>query len=99
MVGGLLFDQRIDTLTTDSIENSDFKVTAKPGDGIRIIYLPKDEEDYQFNTTNKNLARNAGLSSDNENEFCIAAVKIKVDPSITIPTPLPDYCVNGLTVN
>jgi hypothetical protein len=45
-VGSQLFSSRIDTLTIDDIENGQFRVLAKPGDGVRMIYLPKDITDY-----------------------------------------------------
>jgi len=33
-------------MTADDIENGQFRVMAKPGDGLRAVYLPKDISDF-----------------------------------------------------
>lgn len=51
-------------ITSDDIENGQFKTLSKPGDGVRMIYLPKDMNDFTYytcgNATTVYRTRNGG---------------------------------------
>lgn len=51
-------------ITSEDIENGQFRVMAKPGDGVRMVYLPKDMTDFSYYTCGNSgtviRTRNAG---------------------------------------
>lgn len=48
MVASQSFGVNPDNLTADEIENGQFRALAKPGDGMRTTYIPKDMNDFQY---------------------------------------------------
>jgi hypothetical protein len=48
MVGSHIFDATPWTLNEDVIENGYFVTRGKPHDGIRLVYIPKDEHDLTY---------------------------------------------------
>lgn len=57
-------------MTSDDVENGQFRAMCKPGDGLRITYLPKDISDFQYypitKTSAKVKARNSGNRPEGE---------------------------------
>lgn len=51
LVGGHLFDSNPWLVTEDAIEESYMHCRAKPSQGMRAVYMPKDEKDLEFATT------------------------------------------------
>lgn len=47
-------------ISTDEIENGQFRVMAKPGDGIRLTYMPKDTSDFIYCSCNQNVVNYTG---------------------------------------
>lgn len=55
----------MNTITSEDIENGQFRCFEKPGDGVRIIYVPKDVNDFSYyglakNTDGTYNSRNGG---------------------------------------
>ena len=48
MVGGQVYGVDADFLTPEYVETGQFRVMGRPGDGMRMIYLPKDSSDFQY---------------------------------------------------
>lgn len=48
MVGSQIYGISPSAVTSNDIENGQFKVTAKPGDGLRVVYCPKDTNDFIY---------------------------------------------------
>lgn len=49
--GAHLFDTTPFNIAEDTIEEGYFVTRAKPSQGIRLVYLPKDDKDLQFAPT------------------------------------------------
>ncbi len=60
-------------MVVDDVENGQFRVLAKPGEGIRIIYLPKDSIDYTYYPTKTGIAHNQGITGKDEDSFTLPA--------------------------
>jgi hypothetical protein len=46
MVGGQVYGVDADFMTPEYVETGQFRVMGRPGDGMRMIYLPKDSSDF-----------------------------------------------------
>ena len=46
MVGSQVYGCGPSKITADDIENGQFRTMCKPGDGLRMTYLPKDLADF-----------------------------------------------------
>jgi len=55
MVGSHIFDQNPFTVSEEIIEEGYFVTRGKPADGMRLVYLPKDERDLEFADTSTRL--------------------------------------------
>lgn len=63
-VGSQLYGVSPNTVTADDIENGQFRLMEKPGDGVRMIYMPKDMADFQYYQVGNNKAKNNGSRSE-----------------------------------
>ena len=59
MVASQLFGIDPDLITSDDIENGQFRSMAKPGDGMRTTYIPKDLNDYTYSPCTRPLVGTA----------------------------------------
>lgn len=48
MTGSHLYDKTPFTVSQECIEEGYFVTKAKPSQGLRMVYLPKDERDLEF---------------------------------------------------
>lgn len=71
------------TITANDIENGQFRVMSKPGDGVRSVYLPKDMNDFTYyncgytiaNTASIIRTKNGGKNPENDViDFAMTAV-------------------------
>lgn len=69
MVASQLYGIDPDALSSDEVENGQFRSMAKPGDGMRTTYIPKDLNDYTYapcsrysTVMTKTLAETAGTT-------------------------------------
>lgn len=44
----------------DAIENGQFRLMEKPGDGVRIVYMPKDMQDFTYYQLTSGKSGNGG---------------------------------------
>lgn len=56
MVGSHVFNATPLTLTQDIIEEGYFPVRAAPHEGLRFVYVPRDDQDLQFTALDKKVA-------------------------------------------
>ena len=50
MVGSQVYGVNCNTVTPEDAETGQFRVMSKPGDGLRMVYLPKDSSDFTYYT-------------------------------------------------
>lgn len=55
MTGSHLYDKNPFNLSQEAIEEGYFPTQVKPSKGLRLVYLPKDDRDLEFATTNIKL--------------------------------------------
>mgnify|MGYP001545292030 CR=1 FL=1 len=60
IVGGHIYGVPMDQMLIDDIENSQWIVRCRPGDGARFLFLPKDQSDFEFYPAITGKANNAG---------------------------------------
>lgn len=65
LVAGHTFDTNPWLLSEDVIEESYMTCRAKPSQGVRMVYMPKDEKDLDFAPTNIRM----NISQGNRNTF------------------------------
>lgn len=47
-MGGHLHGIPLESINTEEIENAQWVTRARPGEGLRFIFLPKDQSDFEF---------------------------------------------------
>lgn len=74
MVGGQIYGQGINELTTDDIENAQFVTRARPSEGLRFTYLPMEATDYEYYPTKTDNSHNGGAQPTGDE----ATYKVKI---------------------
>jgi|SanBayMetagenome_1026888.scaffolds.fasta_scaffold104327_1 hypothetical protein len=47
-------------INVDAIENGQFRLMEKPGDGVRVVVMPKDQNDFTYYQLGATAAKNGG---------------------------------------
>lgn len=62
MCGGHIYGQSISEIVIDDIENAQSMAMGRPSDGLRFVYLPKDNKDYEYYPCKLDVAHNDGAN-------------------------------------
>ncbi len=58
--GGQVLSAGIDSFDKGDVEEAQFSCLTKPGNGLRLVYLPRDDKDFSFYPCKIGLSHNGG---------------------------------------
>lgn len=61
MTGSHVYDSVVCGLSEDIIEEGYYTARARPSDGIRLVYQPRDSQDFEFIATDMRIVPQAGV--------------------------------------
>lgn len=87
-VGSQLYGISPNTVTVDDIENGQFRLMEKPGDGVRMIYMPKDMQDFTYYQCGNNKSKNQGSRAEGS-AFNVPATNSAITAGMTLENSAP----------
>lgn len=84
MVGGHIYGVPIGNLLIDDIENAQWLVRGRPGDGARFLYLPKDATDFDFYPIIPTSSGNAGANNASTTDLDVVYYRATASASANV---------------